>query len=473
MAFRINNALSEEDYKTIVETLSDKKTFDEGSRYHHFDTEGITVRILRHNELEVPLATIAERFSDGEIRSQDAESYDICIPIEYESRENNFAAVVSLLKDRNFEGYKVSAGKKTIDFFRGDLGYRASAVGREVTIRTIRERKIEVESIKADIAAILFVTELVVNGVYEADKGEIELELKADIKRSRLMLNKNRKNRMEKAIVLEKPTLTFQDIGGCEEAKSELTLLGHGLQKPESFEKWGIRYPRGILLHGPPGTGKTLLAKAMANLANAALYCVSVTDVLTCWYGESPKLIGKVFDIAQKNAPAIILFDEIDSLAQRRADSDEESVKIISVFLQKMDGIKGMDKVTVIGTTNFMEKIDPAMLRPGRFDKIIEVPTPDKIARSQIFKLHAKGKRVNEAIDYDALASKTDAFTGAEIAETLQMGLGKKLKEELNTGNADLAPLSTEEILESISEYKKRKDSRSFGSPTENRAMYA
>jgi transitional endoplasmic reticulum ATPase len=473
MAFRITNAISEDDYKEIANELSDKKAIERDARIMHFDNDGIGIRLIRINELELPLSNIGERFSNGDISSQDAETYEICIRVMYESRENNFGSVVELFRGRTLQGYTMSFGKKTIDFYRNGVGYRASAVGRDLDIKTVRERKIDVDSIKEDIESVLSITEAVINGVYEVENVDLELELRARVGSYGRRFKSGKKNDMEKAIKFEKPDLTFQDIGGCSEAKSELTLLGHGLVKPESFEKWGLSYPRGILLHGAPGTGKTLLAKAMANLANASLYCVSVTDVLTCWYGESPKLIGKVFDVAQKNAPSIILFDEIDSLARNRADADEETVRVISVFLQKMDGMKGMDKVTVIGTTNFMENIDPAMLRPGRFDKIVEVPLPDKDSRAQIFRIHAKGKRISPDIDYDKLAANTEGFTGADIAETLQIGLGRKLREELDTGNADLPPLDTEDVLQSIADYKRRRDSRSKGLLPESSGMYA
>ena len=474
MAFRINNVLSEEDYKTIVEMLSDKKLLDRESGIYINGEREIALKILKDSELEIPLARIGERYDEGQITTTDSETYGIKVNFNYESRENNFPVVVNLLKERIPIDYTGNAGKRSVDFFKDGFGYRASIIGWEVSISTIRERKIDLAQLTNDVNAIFLILELVINTIYEVDKKEVKIELKADLRRTRIMKHSGRMNKISKAIALEKPTTTFDGIGGCEEAKSELMLLGHGLQKPEAYEKWGLKYPRGILLHGPPGTGKTLLAKAMANLAQATLYCVSVSDVMSCWYGESPKLIAEVFNIAQKNAPSIILFDEIDSLAQQRGEAHEETVRVVSVFLQKMDGIKGMDKVTVIGTTNSVENIDRALLRPGRFDKIIEVPPPDKSARIQIFRLHCEGKRVDMLLNYETLASKSDGFTGADISEVIQMGLGDKLREELKTGNASLPPLSEPDLLKSIGDYKKRKDSKALGAaPSENKIMYA
>ena len=476
MVFRITNMLAEEDYREIVETLSDKKALDDEERRHfHYHSEDIAVKILSESELDIPLARLGERFSDGQISTSDAETYRVRMDIEYESRENNFPAVFEAMKGSVPKVYTANFGKKTVDLaFTEGFSYRVSCIGANLSISTIREKKIDIASLKADIESVILIVEWVVNTVYEVAKSDIELELTTKLRKRRVRSDLVRRRKWENAIRLEKPEMTFKDIGGCSEAKTELTMLGHGLEKPDSFLKWGIRYPRGILLQGPPGTGKTMLVRAMANLGKASLFCVSVTDVLTCWYGESPRLISKVFETAQKNAPSIILFDEIDSLLQSRSEAHEETVRVVSVFLQKMDGIKGMDKVIVIGTTNRLENIDHAMLRPGRFDKIIEVPPPDKEARGQIFRLHCAGKRIEPTIDYEKLANKSEEFTGADISEVIQIGLGKKLREELDSGNPNLPPLTTEDLLGSIEEYEKRRPSRALNEGTKiNSAMYA
>jgi transitional endoplasmic reticulum ATPase len=485
MVFRITNALTADDYRKIAKLLLGKKRGGEDADEDEEDDDlGVLIhgedaryiKILDQSELELPLATINGRFHDGQIFSADSKTYSLEMWIEYESRENNFAEAVKVIKERGLPQYTVTTGKKTADFCKDGNVYRASCIGRQISISRLRDRKISSKALKEDIESIFPITECVVNTIYEVDKGDIELELRAKLRHSqrRVRSIRSRRKPLKNAIAIERPSTTFADIGGCEEAKAELTLLGYGLQKPEAFHKWGINYPKGVLLHGLPGTGKTLLARAMANVAKASLYCVSITDVLTCYYGESPKMVGRVFDIAEKHAPSIILFDEIDSLAQQREGAHEESGRVVSVLLQRMDGIKKMKNVTVIGTTNFMNSIDPALLRPGRFDKIIEVPLPDRKAREDIFRLHARGRRVAEDVDYALLAEKSDGSTGADIESFMQSALEKKLREELRTGNENLLPLNSDDILGCISEQKKRKESRQPGAmPRENSMMYA
>ncbi len=473
MAFRITNAISEEDYAAIIDKLSDRKALsNEDGGHFRVHEDQLDVKILDESELDIPLAHMGERFEGGQIATSDCENYGIRVTVAYESRENSFSVVLEYMKDKVPAVYTARFGRKMIDLTRaGGASYRISCIGTDIYVSTLRERRLGREFLKVDVESVLGLVEWVVNAVYESGKQEIELELTARMRGPRIRNRDQRRRMVERAIKLEKPEMTFSDIGGCEGAKEELLLLGHGLLKPESFKKWGISLPRGILLHGEPGTGKTLLAKAMANLAKASLYCVSVADVMSCYYGESPKLIAKVFETAQKNTPSIILFDEIDSLLQQRSDAHEETVRVVSVFLQKMDGIKAMDNVIVIGTTNRMEDIDEAMLRPGRFDKIIAVQLPDKAARQEIFRLHCKGKRVEDAVDHGLMAEKSDGFSGADIAETIQMSLGRKLGEELSTGNADIGPVDTKDMLESIGEYRKRRDG-TLGSE-ENQMRYA
>jgi len=462
MTFRINNVFGGKDYRNMVRLLSDKKSSDDEDEDTSFRDEPESIRLVRDTELDLPLARLGNSYVEEEQAfSEDHKNYLIRIPVIYESRENGFENVVKLLPGRIPSRFSVNVGKKSIELHEGEFGYRVTCVGSTINIVTLRERKISQENLKRDISTVLGLVELVVNAVYDDAGREIELEVSTKLLNASRRINVGHRRNvrsLKAAIAMEKPSVTFDEIGGCAEAKSELTLLSHGLKNPEAFKKWGIQYPRGILLHGLPGTGKTLLAKAMANLAHASLYCVSATDVLSCYYGESPKMVSKVFELAQRHSPAIILFDEIDSLAMKRDGAFEESGKIVSVFLQKMDGIKAMNKVTVIGTTNFKESIDPALLRPGRFDKIIEVPPPDASARADIFRLHCSGKKVCEQTDYKALAEMCDGFTGADIAETVQIALSAKLKEELNTGNKSLLPVGFADLASAIDEYRKHRN---------------
>ena len=192
----------------------------------------------------------------------------------------------------------------------------------------------------------------------------------------------------------------------------------------------------------------------MATAAKATLYSITVSGISSQWYGISEKRIEKVFDIAEKNAPSILLFDEIDSLCNSREYSRNgaPSARVVSLILQRMDGLKGMGKVIVIGTTNSVNAIDPALLRPGRFDKVIEIPLPDRKAREEIFRIQTKGKRVIQGLDYALLAKESDGLTGADIEGLIQSSLEKRLAEEIKTGNKELPPLSAEEIVAEINE---------------------
>lgn len=473
MAFRISNTLSDEDYRAMAEILSDRKALYGSTAVMHLKEEVNAVNMIRHSELELPLAHIGSQYGDDQIFTVDAETYEIKICVEYDSRENDFAKAVSALKGNAPEGYTMKSGSKTLEYFMKKKGYRVTGMGREIVFTTLGERRIGTETLKDDICSALQIIEMVVNKIYELAGIDVEIELRAGIKRSRAMRLMEGQNRSKMAIEFERPSLTFDEIGGCAEAKSELMLFAHGLRDPESFRRWGIRYPKGILLHGPPGTGKTLLARAMANLARASLYSVSIEDVMSCYYGESSKHISRVFKTAQSAAPSVILFDEIDGITGRRESSHEATGRMVSVFLQKMDGVNETKGITVIGTTNSVDRIDRALLRPGRFDKIIAVPVPDSEARSEIFRIHCAGKRIDRVLDYHELAAKSDGLTGADISEIIQMSLGKKLKEEVKTGNKDLGPLDTEDILESMERYMKGMALRSdFRVPKENTLMY-
>ena len=271
-----------------------------------------------------------------------------------------------------------------------------------------------------------------------------------DIKQQKMIME-----RVKNTFLVKKPSITFNQIGGCEEAKESLILLKIGLKNPSVFKKWGVRLPRGIILYGPPGTGKTLLIKALAHEANVPFFSVNIGDIESKWVGESEKYINTLFDYAEVNAPSIIHFDEIDSVCPHRSNSSEYTQKDVSIILQRMDGFKTTDKVIVIGTTNYIENIDKALLRPGRFDKLIEIPLPDKMAREEIFKIHCKGKRIGD-IDYELLAEESEGLSGADIEAIIQFSLEMKLKEEVFT-HKEPKPVLTEDILYSIDQFKRNR----------------
>lgn len=236
--------------------------------------------------------------------------------------------------------------------------------------------------------------------------------------------------RIKNTLVDIPPHVTFEMIGGCQEAKDELHLLSASLKNSEIFHKWGVKPVKGIILYGPPGTGKTMLIQALATETESRLFCATVADISSKWIGDQELLINLLFDYAEINSPSIILFDEIDSLCPDRGHVDEWYRRIVSIILQRMDGFQKNNNVVVVGTTNYLEGMDRALLRPGRFDKIIEIPLPRACAREAIFKTHCNKKRIRN-INYPLLAERTRGFSGADIQAVVQLTLEKKLREEL------------------------------------------
>lgn len=220
--------------------------------------------------------------------------------------------------------------------------------------------------------------------------------------------------------VIEKPLISFNDIGGLDDEINELeeTVI-LPMVHPEKFEKLGIDSPKGILLFGPPGTGKTLLAKAVANKTNSAFIGVNGSELVKKYIGEGSKLVKEIFKLAREKNHAIIFIDEIDSVAAQRLDSttggDREVQRTLMQLLAEIDGFKEIKNVKIIGATNRMDIMDPALLRPGRFDRIIEIPLPGVNARGTIFKVHSKRMNLDKSVDFNKLVKITDGATGADI----------------------------------------------------------
>ncbi len=222
-------------------------------------------------------------------------------------------------------------------------------------------------------------------------------------------------------VLIETPNLKWEDIGGLEKIKQELKeAVEWPLKNPQAFKRLGIRAPRGILLYGPPGTGKTLLAKAVANESEANFILVNGPELLNKWVGESSKGIRRIFEKARQAAPTIIFFDEIDSIASRRGLEVGSKVvdQMVNTILVELDGLKELNDVVVIGATNRPDIIDPALLRPGRFDRLLLVPPANKQERLEILKIHTRDMPLAKDVDLDKIAEKADGFVGADI-ETL------------------------------------------------------
>ena len=235
-------------------------------------------------------------------------------------------------------------------------------------------------------------------------------------------------------VLIEVPTVRWEDIGGLEEVKQELKeAVEWPLKAPELFKEMGIEPPKGILLYGPPGCGKTLLAKAVANESEANFIAVRGPELLSKWVGESERAIREVFRKARQAAPCVVFFDEIDSIAPARGfrlDTSGVTDRMVNQLLAEMDGIQPLQNVVVIAATNRPDIIDPALLRPGRFDRIIFVPPPDKKARLEIFKIYTRNMPLAEDVDLEKLAEKTEGYTGADIAALCREAAIIALREE-------------------------------------------
>jgi transitional endoplasmic reticulum ATPase len=237
-------------------------------------------------------------------------------------------------------------------------------------------------------------------------------------------------------VYIEVPTVHWDDIGGLDDAKQELKeAVEWPLKTPEIFVRLGIRPPKGILLYGPPGCGKTLLARAVSTESEANFITIKGPEVFSKWVGESEKAIREVFRKARMAAPAVIFFDEIDSLAPRRGAGFSDggvSERVISQLLTEMDGIISLQDIVVVAATNRPDIVDPAVLRPGRFDRLIYVPEPDEKSRLQIIKLYTKGMPLAKDVNLQTLATMMKYFSGADIEALCREAALHALRENIS-----------------------------------------
>ena len=218
-------------------------------------------------------------------------------------------------------------------------------------------------------------------------------------------------------VLIRKPNVKWEDIGGLDDAKTDLKeMVEMPLKEPEVFKEVGIKAPKGILLTGPPGTGKTLLAKAVATESEANFIAVKGPELVSKWVGESEKAVREIFKKAKQVAPSIIFFDEFDSIASTRGSSTNNSNdKIVNQLLTELDGVEELNGVSIIAATNRVELIDDALKRPGRLDSIIEIGMPDEKTRLQILKIHTKDMPLDDTVNLEKLSKDTDKFSGAMI----------------------------------------------------------
>ncbi|MCC4765461.1 CDC48 family AAA ATPase [Methanosarcina sp. DH1] len=237
-------------------------------------------------------------------------------------------------------------------------------------------------------------------------------------------------------IYVEMPTVGWNDVGGLDEAKqSIIEAVEWPIKNPEKFARMGIKAPRGILLYGPPGTGKTLIAKAVAKESNANFISVKGPEIFSKWLGESEKAIRETFRKARQVAPCVIFFDEIDSIASMpgmESTDSHTSERVLNQLLTEMDGLESLRDVVVIAATNRPNLLDPAILRPGRFDRLVYIGSPDRKGRLKIFRIHTKGTPLSENVNLEALADETEGYVGADIESVSREAVMIALRENFD-----------------------------------------
>src|SRR3989344_7045692 len=232
-------------------------------------------------------------------------------------------------------------------------------------------------------------------------------------------LDVNNNLEVEKFVILEKPSESWKEIGGLKREIQEVKeVIELPLKKPKLFEKVGISPPKGVLLYGPPGTGKTLLAKAVAHSTNATFIQVVGSELVQKFIGEGAKLVKEMFELARSKSPSIVFIDEIDALAATRMDlgtsGEREVNRTFMQLLSELDGFKPLDNVKIIGATNRIDILDPAIIRPGRLDRLIEVGMPDSEGREEVFKVHTR-KMSLKNVNLTQVVNLTEGFSGAEM----------------------------------------------------------
>jgi AAA+ superfamily predicted ATPase len=270
---------------------------------------------------------------------------------------------------------------------------------------------------------------------------------------------------------VERPDLTFADVGGMERVKEEVRMkIILPLQQPDLFRAYGKKAGGGILLYGPPGCGKTYLARATAGEVKASFLAIGINDVLDMWIGQSEKNLHAIFEQARSHRPCVLFFDEVDALGANRTDMLKSGGRqIINQFLSELDGVGSTNEgVLILAATNAPWHLDPAFRRPGRFDRILFVPPPDQGARAAILRLVLKGKPVTE-IDFDALAKKTEGFSGADLKAVVDVAVEAKLQAAMRAGA--LQPLSGRDLLDAIKVH--RPTVRDWFQTARNHALYA
>jgi transitional endoplasmic reticulum ATPase len=330
----------------------------------------------------------------------------------------------------------------------GFVGADLQALVKEAAIRAVRRVLPEINMEQAKIPA------KTLNKI-KVRMGDFEDALK-DVQPSAM-----------REVFVQVPNVRWEDIGGLTSIKEELTeAVEWPLKFSKLFQKGDVSAPKGILLYGPPGTGKTLIAKAVANESEANFISIKGPELISKWVGESEKGVREVFRKARAAAPCVIFFDEIDAIAPRRRSGEGDNQvteRVVSQLLTEMDGLVELKGVVVLGATNRVDIIDEALLRPGRFDKILKVPPPDKQGRIEILKIHTKKKPIGADVDLTKLADMTEGYTGAQLAAVASSAAMTSIKRYVKThgkaaeqADADLS-ISMSDFEEAVREMKQER----------------
>lgn len=341
----------------------------------------------------------------------------------YKNRENNNnydETLVKLLEE------KIEALTKEIDKLRQDLNWYKTELEKLLAPPYIEATILDILPDGKVIVRSSSGPNLVVNVATNVDVSKLKPGMSVALSQrgsTIIHILPNREDIIVKSFeLIEKPNIHYSDIGGLEDQINELReVVELPLKNKKLFEELGIEPPKGVLLYGPPGTGKTMLAKAVAAESNATFIHVVASEFAQKFVGEGARIVREVFELARKKAPSIIFIDELDAIAARRIDigtsGEREIQRTLMQLLAEIDGFKALDNVKIIAATNRIDILDPAILRPGRFDRLIEVPLPDEKGRKEIFKIYLQRMRINEndKLNYDLIAQLTDGFSGADI----------------------------------------------------------
>jgi transitional endoplasmic reticulum ATPase len=264
-------------------------------------------------------------------------------------------------------------------------------------------------------------------------------------------------------VQVQVPNVSWDDVGGLDDLKEELKeAVEWPIKYKDAYDYVDVESPKGILLHGPPGTGKTLIAKALAKMTESNFISIKGPELLSKWVGESEKGVREIFRKARQAAPCIIFLDEVDALVPRRGSGGSDShvtENVVSQILTEIDGLEELNNVLIIGATNRLDIVDEALLRPGRFDRIIKVPNPDEKARQHIFEIHTKKKPLDSNVKISEIVRITDDFSGAEIAAVANRAAITSLKRYVSgkSKNVKEIKITQQDLIDAVDKVRPQK----------------